>query len=187
MRYPGAKSGSYEDWVAIMDALLHGNPADKEIAFLKLHRLISGFLTKLRAWDHRDEWDDLSQTVLEKLVKSFCRGQLRESKAFVAFAYTITRNEFSDFLRARAGTDVVETPDLGEPQATDEATVLSVRAALHNLPENLRKVVQAVYIEERTYEEAAQVTAIPLGSLKRYLRLGLAQLREQLAGIVETG
>src|SRR5262245_48914251 len=137
---------SYQNWAAVMEDLLHGPPAAQQLALLKLHRLISGFLTKLRAWDHRDEWDDLCQTVREKLVKSYGRRQVRESKAFVAFAHTITRNEFFDSLRARTGTDVRQPPDLGEPQATDETTVLSVRAALHSLPENLRKVVQAVYI-----------------------------------------
>ncbi|MGH7961353.1 MAG: RNA polymerase sigma factor [Candidatus Binatia bacterium] len=178
---------SYEDWVAVMDALLQGHPEDKEIAFLKLNRLISGFLTKFRAWDHREEWDDLRQTVLEKLVKSFCRRQLHESQAFVAFAQTITRHEFYDFLKAQAGTEVTEAPEVTEEKETDDATMLSVRTAIRNLPENLRKVVQAIYIEGQTYEEAAATTAIPLGSLKRYLRLGLAQLREQLAGIVEPG
>jgi len=38
-----------------------------------------------------------------------------------------------------------------------------------------------VYLEDQTYEEAVATTGIPLGSLKRYLRLGLAQLRAQLA------
>jgi len=185
MEDEGRAGRSYQNWPAVMEDLLHGTPAAQQLALLKLNRLTSGFLTKLRAWNHRDECYDLCQTVLEKLVKSYCRGQLREPKAFVAFAHTITRHEFFDFLRARPGTEVRDLPDREEPQATDEATVLSVRAALHGLPENLRKVVQAVYIEERTYEEAAQVTAIPLGSLKRYLRLGLAQLRKQLAGIVE--
>jgi len=187
MENQGAKSGSYEDWGAVMNALLHGNPEEKETAFLKLNRLISGVLTKLRAWDHRDEWDDLRQTVLEKLVKSFCREQLRESKAFVAFAQTITRNEFYDFLKARAGTELTEAPEVAEEHGADEATKLSVRTAVGHLPAHLRTVVQAVYIEGQTYEEAAATTAIPLGSLKRYLRLGLAQLREQLAGIVEPG
>ena len=42
-----------------------------------------------------------------------------------------------------------------------------------------------MYIEGRTYEEAAEATGIPLGSLKRYLRLGLGQLRLELAGALE--
>ena len=39
----------------------------------------------------------------------------------------------------------------------------------------------AVYGNERTYEQAASDTGIPLGSLKRHLREGLARLREQFS------
>jgi RNA polymerase sigma-70 factor, ECF subfamily len=56
---------------------------------------------------------------------------------------------------------------------------------MSRLSEEQRRAIQAVYLEGRTYEEAAEVTGIPLGSLKRYLRLGLGQLRSQLTGVVE--
>jgi len=69
------KSGSYEDWNAVMQMLLQGAPDHKQIAFLKLNRLIASFLVSLQAWDYRDHWEDLQQTVLMKLVKSFCQGQ----------------------------------------------------------------------------------------------------------------
>lgn len=178
-----AEGRAYEDWGALMEDLLHNEPERRELAFRKLNRLLSGFLGQLRAWDHGEEWQDLRQTVIMKLVKSFREGQLRESKAFVNYARTITRNGFYDLLRARRGEEVVEMPDVAADSRLDETVVLSVRTAFGNLPENHRKVVQAVYIEEMTYDEAAVATGIPLGSLKRYLRLGLAQLRAQLGGV----
>jgi DNA-directed RNA polymerase specialized sigma24 family protein len=45
--------------------------------------------------------------------------------------------------------------------------------------------VTAVYVGGMTYEEAARATGIPLGTLKRYLRDGLAQLREELGDRLE--
>ncbi|MGE0825868.1 MAG: hypothetical protein AB7G75_18275 [Candidatus Binatia bacterium] len=98
-----------EDWHAIMTALLRGNPEERDLAFLKLNRLISGFLVALQAWDHHDHWEDLRQTVLMKLVKSFCRGQLREPQTFVAYARTITRNEFYQDLRLRAENSLLQS------------------------------------------------------------------------------
>jgi RNA polymerase sigma factor (sigma-70 family) len=187
MEEQGAEQRRYEDWGAVMEALLHGDPDTKQIAFLKLNRLISGFLVALQAWDHRDQWEDLRQTVLMKLVKSFCRGQLRESQAFIAYARTITRNEFYDFLKARGGPPVEEARELGEEEPRDEETVLAVRSAIGHLPADQHRAIQAVYIEGRTYEEAAAATGIPLGSLKHYLRLGLGQLRVQLAGVLKGG
>ena len=184
---------SYEDWNAVMEDLLHGPAEEKQrLAWLKLNRLISGFLLRLRAWDKREEWEDLRQIVLEKLVKSFVKGQLHEAKAFVAFAQTITRNEFSDFLKKRPLTQNVDDVPGEElpahipfPEISTEAR-MSVRTAVQNLPEQQRKAVHAIYIEDLTYDEAARVTAIPLGSFKRYLRQGLTQLREQLAGVLKT-
>ena len=169
-----------EDWGRIMEELLHGTPDTKPVAFAQLNRLISGFLVSMRAFDHRDEWEDLRQIVLMKLVQSFSQGKLREPKAFVEYARIITRHEFYDFLRANREREVIELPDLGNTQSLDETVALSVRSALHNLPEKQQQVVQAVYVEGRTYEEAAAVTAIPLGSLKRYLQQALTQLRKQL-------
>ena len=53
--------------------------------------------------------------------------------------------------------------------------------ALAALPEREREAVRAVYLEGQTYDEAAERTGIPLGSLKRALRTGLASLREKLS------
>ena len=177
----------YEDWGAVMADLLQSEPEKREMAFRKLNRLLSKFLGQLRAWDHNEEWQDLRQTIILKLVKSFRAGNLRESKAFVSYARTITRNEFYDFLRARRGEDVVEMPDLADTVQVDKDMRVSIRQALDALPENHRKAVRAVYMEDQTYEEAAFSTGIPLGSLKRYLRLGLARLQEQLAGAFSGG
>ena len=178
MRAREEHSRPTEDWESVMEALLHGTPDAKHVAFAKLNRLVSGFLAGLRAFDHREEWEDLRQIVLMKLVQSFSQGKLREPKAFVEYARIITRHEFYDFLQANRGMEVTQLPDLSETQ--DETAALSVRSALLSLPEKQQQVVQAVYVEGRTYEEAAAVTAIPLGSLKRYLQQALTQLRKQL-------
>ena len=183
----GAGHGPSEDWGTVMEALLQGDSAAKQVAFLKLNHLISAFLVTLQAWDHRDHWEDLRQSVLEKLVKSFCQGQLRELQAFAAYARTITRNEFYEFLKVCSRPAVEEAPELREEAPRDEETVLAVRSAVSHLPEEQRRAIQAVYFEGQTYEEAAEATGIPLGSLKRYLRLGLGQLRAQLAGVLEGG
>ena len=49
------------------------------------------------------------------------------------------------------------------------------------LTEKQQKALVAVYVEGKTYNEAARDTGIPLGSLKRYLRDGLAALHAQLS------
>jgi DNA-directed RNA polymerase specialized sigma24 family protein len=107
-----------------MEALLQGT-SEAPLAFAKLNRLISDILASVRAFDHREEWEDLRQVVLEKLVKSCSRGQLREPKAFVAYVSLITRHEFYDFLRARRGTEIVEFPPMETEELCDAATVIT--------------------------------------------------------------
>jgi RNA polymerase sigma-70 factor (ECF subfamily) len=63
--------------------------------------------------------------------------------------------------------------------------VADVRGALARLPERTRWVVYAVYGQERTYEQVAEETGIPLGTVKRYLREGMAALRREFAEELE--
>lgn len=169
-----------ENWGTVMEALLHGTPDEKTVAFAKLNRLVSGFLVGLRAFDHREEWEDLRQIVIMKLVQVFNQGKLREPKAFVEYARTITRNEFYDFLRSTRRIEAVDIPGHNATEPLDTTDVVSVRSVLQQLPEKQQLAIQAVYVDGKTYEEAAAATAIPLGSLKRYLQQALTQLRQQL-------
>jgi DNA-directed RNA polymerase specialized sigma24 family protein len=63
----------------------------------------------------------------------------------------------------------------------DAATTVALRTALQRLPEKQRLAVPAVYVEGQTYEAATAATAIPLGSLKRYLKEGLEELRQHFS------
>lgn len=55
-----------------------------------------------------------------------------------------------------------------------------MREHVRRLPERQRTAIEAVYLSGYTQEEAAASTGIPLGSLKRHLREGLASLRAAL-------
>ena len=76
-----------EDWATLCDRLL----ADDRVAFATFNRLVSGFLGQLRAYDFREEWDDLRQDranfgnlvqlhveAARAEVERACRGRLKE-------------------------------------------------------------------------------------------------------------
>src|SRR5436309_6515417 len=86
-----------KDWLAVLGRLLAGD----RIAFLEVNRLVTGFLVQLRAYDFREEWDDLRQEVLLSVVANARAGRLRDPKAFVGYVRIITRNKFIDRLKAR--------------------------------------------------------------------------------------
>ena len=90
-------AGSPDDWVAVLDSLLAGDRG----AFLKINRLVTGFLVQLRAYDFREEWDDLRQEVLLSVVANARSGKLRDPKALAGYVRIITRNKFMDRLKSQ--------------------------------------------------------------------------------------
>ena len=175
-----------QDWAEISKRLSTGDP----VALLKVSRLIVGFLVQLRAYDFREEWPDLVQEVLLALLAALRQGKVEKPQAMVGYIRSITRNKFVNRLNARLGRR--EADDLHWAGASREwaqnphriwpqETLATVRELLGKLPESHRQAVVGVYGEGRTYEQVARETGIPLGSLKRYLREGLATLRRELS------
>lgn len=174
-------SGATEDWGAVLDRLISGDRA----AFLTVSRLITGLLISWRAFDFEDEWDDLIQDVVIALVTASREGRIRDRGAIAGYVRTTARFKFVDRLRQHIRCPVDEAvpwedvavaanPGPVEPEAID------VRRALEKLPPKTRDAVSGVYLRGRTYEQVSKETGIPLGTLKRYLRQGLAELREAL-------
>jgi RNA polymerase sigma-70 factor (ECF subfamily) len=171
------------DWPAMMDRLVRGDP----VAFAHLSRFVTGMLVHWRAYDFRDEWDDVIQEVLMAAIEAWRSGTLRKREAIVAYLRAAARFKFVDRIRRRRpeSLDAREEEqgaggDCWPPAEQDEPDLrIEVRSLLERLPEKQREAIVQVYGLGRTYEEAAEVTGIPLGSLKRHLRDGLAALRKK--------
>ncbi len=174
-----------EDWLAVQERLLQGD----RVAFFELNRLITGFLTRLRAYDFRDEWDDLRQEVLISVVQNARRGRLRDPQAFVGYVRIITRNKFVDRLKRhlRLGEKAVLPWDEETAWSTARASadgpgedLGEIWSEVKKLPKEQRRVVEGVYREGKTYQEVADETGIPLGTTKRRLRQAIDALRRRL-------
>jgi RNA polymerase sigma-70 factor (ECF subfamily) len=178
------------DWAAVLERMIAGD----RLALAELIRLINGFLTRWNAYDFRDEWDDLIQEVVFAAALALREGRLRERASAHAYLRSLARFKYVDRLksqlRVRGGSPLpwaealsrIDGPaltGLGEEARED------LRRALEHVPEKHRAPLLAVYVGGLTYEEAARSTGIPLGSLKRYLRDALAQLRGELGGLLE--
>jgi RNA polymerase sigma-70 factor (ECF subfamily) len=174
---------SPEDWVAVLDRLLRGD----RLAFLEVNRLVTGYLQQLRAWDFRDEWDDLRQEVLLSIVASARAGRLRDAQAFLAYTRAITRNKFVDRLKRRLRCKEKETLPWDEQTAralearTDESGSAELRAAVQSLPLDQQRVLDGIYTQGKTYQEVSDDTGIPLGTMKRRLRDAILALRHRFA------
>ena len=117
------------------------------------------------------------------------RGDLRR------WLLTVAHHAAVDVLRGRRGT--ARTRDVGpEPLETltrggDDPSesvwrnirAERVRAAISELPDTQREVIELVYFEGFTQAEVAQNTGQPLGTVKSRLRLGMRKMRDSLAEI----
>lgn len=180
-------AGDATDWTAVLDGLL----ASDRVAFAELNRLITTTLAQLRAWDFRDEWDDLRQEVLLALVASARAGRLRDPRALVGYVRIVTRNKFMDRLKRHLRHQ--EDAHLPwDEQTADGFALPAEHAARHDLgvalatltPEE-RRVVDGVFGDGKTYQEVSDEAGLPLGTMKRRLRTAIASLRRRLAGQTE--
>ena len=173
-----------EEWSTVLKRLEAGD----RTAFLRFQRLITGFLLELRAFDFEDEWDDLRQEVLVAVIANARAGRLRDPQAFAGYVRIITRNKFFDRLkrRLRAEGETLAWEEEMARAATAPLAALGpealrdLRDALAGLPEEERRCVTGVYVEGLSYEEMSERSGVPLGTLKRRLRQGLAALRVRL-------
>jgi RNA polymerase sigma-70 factor (ECF subfamily) len=180
-----------QDWSAVVARMLAGDRA----AYLRVARLVTGFLAHWGAYDFRDEWPDLVQEVLLAVIRAAREGRVEKPAAVVGYLRSIAHHKLMDRLRAhvRHGEDEVrplervatgpETPSLRA--GANQDVLADVRRALERLPERKRAAVFGVYGEGKTYEQVAAETGIPLGSVKRYLREAMVALRREFAADLE--
>jgi len=124
----------------------------------------------LRAWKHGQSYDPRRGTVAAWLLR-------------------ITRNLAIDALRLRRAEvmdpDVLatvappSTVSVEDAALTSEA-VAAVRRALRQLPEEQSRALLLAAFYGRTAEEISRSEAIPLGTAKTRIRLGLRRIRAQL-------
>lgn len=129
-----------------------------------------------------DQADDLVQTTVEKTLRNASR--ITPDMRLDAWMFRILRNSWIDGLRARRDTvefdaEAAETLAGEDGRATTEARLelQAVRRAMAQLPEEQRAVLMLVCVEGMRYREAAELLAIPEGTVMSRLsraRLALA-------------
>lgn len=128
--------------------------------------------------------DDLVQDCLERAV---ARWRLRRPSGDVrAWLFAIQHNLFVDGLRRkrreaiRADMDVLsDTPAFGVEQE-DRAAMRDILACLDLLPVEQRSVILLVGVEDLSYEEAARVLGVPIGTVMSRLSRGRERMRRML-------
>lgn len=97
------------------------------------------------------------------------------NRAVDAFRGEVTRSarntEDQEFVEA------LEAPEHTDQEAERRDDARQVRAALHELPDEQRRVIELAYFGGFTHSQIADVLDLPPGTVKGRMRLGLSKLR----------
>lgn len=142
---------------------------------------------------HEHDADDLAQIAIERALlraaqwRSPAPGATAEQieGAVRSWMFGIVKNAWIDNLRSRKRERAVVGSDDGIEDVADAAHTaaedrLSIASAMERLPEEQRLAVSLVLIEGLSYQEAADVMEVPVGTLTSRLSRG----REALAGLL---
>ena len=170
-----------QDWATVLARVLRGDRP----ALLRVARLVNSFLVRWNAFQFREDWEDLTQEVITTAAIALRDGKLRDPQAALGFLYSTARFKYLSRLRIQLRLRAEQALAWGDALGRAERPLpeemrRAVQEALERIPDKARRAVLAVYVGGQTYEEAARDTGIPLGTLKRCLRDGLAQLRAEL-------
>jgi RNA polymerase sigma-70 factor (ECF subfamily) len=144
------------------------------------------FGVALRILSDREETEDVLQEVYVTIWRRADRFDAGRASV-MAWISTITRNRAIDRLRARgplARAEPVEDLEIADEtakgaeallQSADEAARL--QGCLGELDERTQGVIRTAFFEGVTYEALARRMDAPLGTVKSWIRRGLARLK----------
>ncbi len=186
-----ASSASPEAPTATKDGQLLA-PAD-EALFRKLvqthrHRLYR-FVVKHIGWG--TDAEDITQQAFVEAAHCYStfKGESELSTWLYGIAMNLVRNYLSRAPHRRyifeddevLGETSSPRPDPSE-QLAQTQSVTALQKALEELPAEMRDVLLLVALDELSYEEAANLLSIPVGTVRSRVSRARAALRKRLAG-----
>lgn len=133
--------------------------------------------------------DDLVQATVLKVLERPDRYREQPGKSFRSWLFRLCRNVWIDEWRrerARGGGRTATLDALGDPPI-DGAGAMEARldwrdtmAAFARLPEAQREVLHLVAVEGMSYREAAELLAVPVGTVMSRLARARTRLAKEL-------
>jgi RNA polymerase sigma-70 factor (ECF subfamily) len=143
------------------------------------------FAVCLRILADREESEDVVQEVYVTIWRRADRFDAGRA-GVMTWISTIARNRAIDRLRARgplAYADPIDDLEISDGQVSAEALMVAageegrVHKCLAELDERTARVIRTAFFEGVTYETLAHRMETPLGTVKSWIRRGLARLK----------
>ena len=150
----------------------------------RLHRFI------IKNIGNSTDAEDLAQQAFMEAVRSYetFKGQSELSTWLYGIAMNLVRNHLSRAPHRRYEfTDESELAELegdtlSPAQAAEQAQHMRhLEGAMAELPENLRDILLMVAVDELSYEDAAALLTVPVGTVRSRLSRARSALRAKLA------
>jgi RNA polymerase sigma-70 factor, ECF subfamily len=150
--------------------------------FQEFEEQLVSFMPKMRIWAlamtrNSSAADDLTQDVAAKALAA--SSSFEPDTNFGAWLRRIMLNHFISGVRSRrnmVGLD--EMPDLSiGPSHEDSIALKEVSDAVNRLPPALRSAFLMVVVDEGSYEDSAEKTGWPIGTIKIRVHRARLQLR----------
>jgi len=132
--------------------------------------------------------DDLVQDTLERAWAKL--SLFRRGTDLRAWLFTVMHNIYVNQRRSARPGSVLdeEMPELAQPaRETDTLVLRDLDAAIGRLPPDQREILLLVALEDMSYEEAARVVGIPIGTVMSRLARAREKLRAMLSGLPSGG
>ena len=178
---PNASASSLEDDKFVSEAL-SGNEASYKKLVDKYQKPLYFHIRKMIK--EVELVEDLVQEVFMKAFKNL--STYSNDYAFSTWLYRIATNHTIDYLRKKKlktlsinepyktkdGEMEIQLPD--ETYLTDEPVMKKqrkniVQQAIQDLPEKYKAVIEMRHMEEKSYQEIAEILDLPLGTVKAHI------------------
>jgi len=149
----------------------------------KLHRFIVKHIGNI------SEAEDLAQQAFVEAARSYesFRGEAQLSTWLYGIALNLVRNHLSraperryEFTGDDSLTDLAAESATPEQTAEQTQTISLLQEALDELPENMRDILLMVGLDDLSYEEAAVMLTVPIGTVRSRLSRARGALRGKL-------
>ena len=150
----------------------------------RLHRFI------IKNIGHSDDAEDLTQQAFAEAVNSYAgfQGKSELSTWLYGIAMNLVRNYLAraphrryDFSADAAALDDLssEKPSLEEELIRSEQ-VRALLRAMEDLPKHMREILMLVAVDELSYEDAAMLLSVPIGTVRSRLSRARNELKAKL-------
>lgn len=183
-----------EKYIILSDAQLVVLALDGDsVAFETLFRRYREEIYALclqRTFGNKEDANDLAQDTFVKVYVNLAKYDPKFT--FGQWIYTIARNTFIDFVRRRRDDLSIERLPGGSPtvmptydvspdqRIISEQHDVQMERYLTMLPEKYRQMVEMRFLHELSYEEIAEQTGVPIGTVKTQIH----RARERLCKLI---